>query len=352
MKCQQLQVSMERWLAAGDGISIARDHEISASSSQKQPGQRSSLNGTPAAAKAEQKLEPETYQAIAHWQPQDEHQLELQLGEVVKVLEKYESGWWVAENHAGTRGIIPNTYVTPIVSAAEHSTPKAFRPFDVLIAAYDCVPSTADELAFVVGEKIRLLSSERGWGYGQKVDGTKGYFPLNYVHSAPPSLKRHQPAKSVDVGELDFALARESRLSVFDNMSLDEEDCDAPRASTSRPARHRFSRSEDWGNRLTIDMSSLLPTERPAWDRTEDITQFYPLLNLQSPGPYPEGVNPSRRELYLTDEVNHLILTSSNHCLRQLGIQVFSNLFRYSKSAFKLLPVHKQNELKHRAGLL
>lgn len=48
-----------------------------------------------------------TYKATAG----NEHTLSFQQGEILCVLEKTNSSWWLASNETGQVGYIPNTYV-------------------------------------------------------------------------------------------------------------------------------------------------------------------------------------------------------------------------------------------------
>src|SRR3989338_1632460 len=41
----------------------------------------------------------------------EESELTLQKGEVLKVIAKYDNGWWVGENSAGITGVFPGSYV-------------------------------------------------------------------------------------------------------------------------------------------------------------------------------------------------------------------------------------------------
>lgn len=49
--------------------------------------------------------------AFHNYKPQSENEIELTKGDILKVFEKFENGWWVGETSSGKLGVFPGSYV-------------------------------------------------------------------------------------------------------------------------------------------------------------------------------------------------------------------------------------------------
>ncbi len=55
------------------------------------------------------------YQAAYDFQAEDESELSMRKGDVVRVTETSDPNWWSAENEkTGKKGIVPCQYLTPL----------------------------------------------------------------------------------------------------------------------------------------------------------------------------------------------------------------------------------------------
>ncbi|XP_077568315.1 intersectin-2-like [Stigmatopora nigra] len=126
------------------------------------------------------KKKPEIVQAVATCAA-GAGRLPLTPGQLVVVLAKDSSGWWLGELRARgrkrERGWFPSSHVKPLGSVSSASP----SPVCQVIAMYDYTAANPDELSFSKGRLITVLDkSDPDWWRGE-ADGAAGLLPANYV---------------------------------------------------------------------------------------------------------------------------------------------------------------------------
>uniref|UniRef100_A0A3B4YTY2 Intersectin 2b n=1 Tax=Seriola lalandi dorsalis TaxID=1841481 RepID=A0A3B4YTY2_SERLL len=111
-------------------------------------------------------------------------QLNLENGQLVLILSKNASGWWLGELQARgkkrQKGWFPASHVKILGSNSGKSTP-ALQPVCQVIAIYDYTASNKDEMSFSKGQLINVLDkNDPDWWRGE-INGVTGLFPINYV---------------------------------------------------------------------------------------------------------------------------------------------------------------------------
>ena len=65
------------------------------------------------------------------------------------------------------------------------------------IAIYEFIATQPNQLSLRLRQKVRVTHDDNsGWCYGQSEDGGVGYFPKNYVQTAPPPPMAPPPPPS------------------------------------------------------------------------------------------------------------------------------------------------------------
>ncbi|XP_019746673.1 intersectin-2b isoform X1 [Hippocampus comes] len=112
-------------------------------------------------------------------------QLNLENGQLVVVLSKDKSGWWLGELQARgkkrQKGWFPSSHIQILGSSSGKSTPAAQSGLCQVIAIYDYTAANKDELSFSANQLITVLDkSDPDWWKGE-VNGATGLFPTNYI---------------------------------------------------------------------------------------------------------------------------------------------------------------------------
>nr|XP_012216614.1 PREDICTED: intersectin-1 isoform X3 [Linepithema humile] len=136
---------------------------------------------------------PEIVQVIAPYQATSAEQLDLQRGQLIMIRKKTDSGWWEGELQARGKkrqvGWFPATYVKPLTSSSNRSTPVSHgyqdSPTDPnierVMALYPYQAQNEDELSFEKGDVISVLAKEEASWWRGELNGVSGVFPSNYV---------------------------------------------------------------------------------------------------------------------------------------------------------------------------
>uniref|UniRef100_A0A8B9GWI6 Intersectin 2b n=1 Tax=Astyanax mexicanus TaxID=7994 RepID=A0A8B9GWI6_ASTMX len=111
-------------------------------------------------------------------------QLNLSPGQLILILSKNPSGWWLGELQARgkkrQKGWFPSSHIKQLGSNSGKSTPAAM-PVCQVIAMYDYASAKEDELSFSKSQLINVLDkNDPDWWKGE-VNGVTGLFPTNYV---------------------------------------------------------------------------------------------------------------------------------------------------------------------------
>uniref|UniRef100_A0AAQ5ZHK3 Intersectin 2b n=1 Tax=Amphiprion ocellaris TaxID=80972 RepID=A0AAQ5ZHK3_AMPOC len=135
------------------------------------------------------KKKPEIAQVIKAHTSTGSEQLNLENGQLIVILGKTASGWWLGELQARgkkrQKGWFPASNVKILGSNSGKSTPahqpgKTHTPLQV-IAIYDYTAANQDEMSFTKGQLINVLDkNDPDWWKGE-INGIPGLFPTNYV---------------------------------------------------------------------------------------------------------------------------------------------------------------------------
>ncbi|XP_028329263.1 intersectin-2b isoform X2 [Gouania willdenowi] len=130
------------------------------------------------------KKKPEIGQVIKPHSPTGPDQLILENGQLVLILGKNSSGWWLGELQARgkkrQKGWFPASNIKILGSNSGKSTPASQAVCQV-IAIYDYSAANQDEISFSKGQLINVLDkSNPDWWKGE-INGATGLFPFNYV---------------------------------------------------------------------------------------------------------------------------------------------------------------------------
>lgn len=130
------------------------------------------------------KKKPEVAQVTRPHTSTGPEQLNLENGQLILVLSKDVSGWWLGELQARgkkrQKGWFPATHVKVLESSSGKSTP-APQPVCQVIAIYNYTAANQEEMSFSRGQLISVLDkSDPDWWKGE-ANGVTGLFPTNYV---------------------------------------------------------------------------------------------------------------------------------------------------------------------------
>ncbi|XP_041839803.1 intersectin-2b isoform X2 [Melanotaenia boesemani] len=130
------------------------------------------------------KKKPEIAQVIRAQSSSGPEQLSMENGQLILILGKNSSGWWLGELQARgkkrQKGWFPASHVKILGSNSGKSTP-APQPVCQVIAIYDYAAANQDELSFSKGQLLNVLDkTDPDWWKGE-INGVTGLFPTNYV---------------------------------------------------------------------------------------------------------------------------------------------------------------------------
>ncbi|CAL1603896.1 unnamed protein product [Knipowitschia caucasica] len=127
---------------------------------------------------------PEIAQVARAYPATRPEQLSLEPNQLIVILGKNTSGWWLGELQARgkkrQKGWFPAANVKILGSNSGKSTP-ASQPVCQVIAIYDYTAANGDELSFSKSQLINVLDkNDPDWWKGE-INGSTGLFPTNYV---------------------------------------------------------------------------------------------------------------------------------------------------------------------------
>ncbi|KAK6304783.1 hypothetical protein J4Q44_G00253690 [Coregonus suidteri] len=127
---------------------------------------------------------PEIAQVSTAYTATGTEQLSLAPGQLILILSKNSTGWWLGELQARgkkrQKGWFPASHVKMLGSNSGKSTP-ARLPVCQVIAMYDYKAANEDEMSFSKGQLISVFDkNDPDWWKGE-VNGITGLFPTNYV---------------------------------------------------------------------------------------------------------------------------------------------------------------------------
>ncbi|XP_059897953.1 LOW QUALITY PROTEIN: intersectin-2-like [Gadus macrocephalus] len=127
---------------------------------------------------------PEIAQALVNTVAPTAQQLSLSPGQLIVVLAKNSTGWWLGELQARgkkrQRGWFHSSNVKLLGPTSGKSTPSPL-PVCQVITMYDYTAANQDELSFSKGQLISVLDKTNPDWWKGEVNGVAGLLPTNYV---------------------------------------------------------------------------------------------------------------------------------------------------------------------------
>uniref|UniRef100_H3C3D0 Intersectin 2a n=1 Tax=Tetraodon nigroviridis TaxID=99883 RepID=H3C3D0_TETNG len=127
---------------------------------------------------------PEIAQAVSNTVTPAVNQLSLSPGQLIVVLAKNSTGWWLGELQARgkkrQRGWFHSSCVKLLSPTSVKSSPSPL-PVCQVIAMYDYAAANQDELSFSKGQLINILDKTNPDWWKGEVKGVTGLLPTNYV---------------------------------------------------------------------------------------------------------------------------------------------------------------------------
>uniref|UniRef100_A0A669DA04 Intersectin 2b n=1 Tax=Oreochromis niloticus TaxID=8128 RepID=A0A669DA04_ORENI len=153
-------------------------------------------------------------------------QLNLENSQLILILSKDVSGWWLGELQARgkkrQKGWFPATHVKVLESSSGKSTP-APQPVCQVIAIYDYTAANAEEMSFSKGQLINVLDkSDPDWWKGES-NGVTGLFPTNYVQMTTADVDPSQQW-CADLNSLDSLSPQEKKRQGYIHELIETEE--------------------------------------------------------------------------------------------------------------------------------
>ncbi|CAJ1048909.1 intersectin-2b isoform X1 [Xyrichtys novacula] len=172
------------------------------------------------------KKKPEIAQVIRAQSSSTPEQLSLENGQLILVLSKHSSGWWLGELQARgkkrQKGWFPASHVKILGSNSGKSTPAPQAVCQV-IAIYDYTAANGDEMSFSKGQLINVLDkNDPDWWKGE-INGTTGLFPTNYVKMTTAECDPSQQW-CADLNSLDSMSPQEKKRQGYIHELLQTEE--------------------------------------------------------------------------------------------------------------------------------
>ncbi|KAM9355456.1 intersectin-2-like isoform 2-T4 [Pholidichthys leucotaenia] len=127
---------------------------------------------------------PEIAQVVTATAAPTIHQLSLSPGQLIVVLAKNSTDWWLGELQARgkkrQRGWFHSSHVKLLGPSSSKSSPSPL-PVCQVIAMYDYTAANQDELSFSKGQLINILDKTNPDWWKGEASGVTGLLPTNYV---------------------------------------------------------------------------------------------------------------------------------------------------------------------------
>jgi len=140
---------------------------------------------------------------IFEYNASQEDELTLAVGDIVKIIDQSDDGWWEGELN-GKHGMFPENFVEVIDEVPINNIPKpapiAKPPKVTARVTFDYDAEETDELNLREGDVIQILDQEdEGWWEGL-CNGKRGMFPSNFVKIIDDSTAKAVPVP-MDIAE-------------------------------------------------------------------------------------------------------------------------------------------------------
>ncbi|KAF5885983.1 intersectin-2-like isoform X1, partial [Clarias magur] len=169
---------------------------------------------------------PEVVQVTSAYTAAGTGQLNLFPGQLIVILSKNQSGWWLGELQARgkkrQKGWFPASHIKQLGSNSGKSTPATAAAAQV-IALYDYTAANQDELTFSKDQIINVLDkSDPDWWRGE-LNGVTGLIPTNYVKT---STSESDPSQQwcADLTSLDSMSLQEKKRQGYIHELIETEE--------------------------------------------------------------------------------------------------------------------------------
>ncbi|XP_068188148.1 neutrophil cytosol factor 1 [Antennarius striatus] len=140
----------------------------------------------------------DTYRVIADFTKTSKHEINLNTGDLVEIVEKNQNGWWFCQCES-KRGWAPAAYLEPLDGPEEAEDPEPDYEGDLHVTANAYQAEQEDEISLEVGETVEVIHKLLdGWWVVRKGEET-GYFPSMFLNKAGKreaermNLRRQKP---------------------------------------------------------------------------------------------------------------------------------------------------------------
>ncbi|KAJ8275741.1 hypothetical protein COCON_G00074930 [Conger conger] len=122
----------------------------------------------------------ETYRVIADYKHSSKHELSLEVGALVDIVEKTSNGWWFCQCDS-RQGWVPASYLEPLEGPEEAEEPDPNYEGELYITTKGYNAVEDDELTLVVGETVEVIHKLLdGWWVVRKGELT-GHYPSMFL---------------------------------------------------------------------------------------------------------------------------------------------------------------------------
>ncbi|XP_075906136.1 intersectin-2b isoform X2 [Nelusetta ayraudi] len=172
------------------------------------------------------KKKQEIAQVLKAYSSSSPELLNLESGQLILILSKNASGWWLGELQARgkkrQKGWFSSSHVKILGSNSGKSTPAPQAVCQV-IAMYDYAAANTDEMSFSKGQLISVLDkNDPDWWKGE-LNGATGLFPTNYVKLTTADCDPSQQW-CADLNSLDSLSPQEKKRQGYIHELIDSED--------------------------------------------------------------------------------------------------------------------------------
>ncbi|KAI7685872.1 Intersectin-2 [Sarcoptes scabiei] len=171
--------------------------------------------------------------AVAAYTATGPEQLSLEVGQLIQVRKKTQTGWWEGELQAKGKkkqiGWFPASYIKPFGSSSNNSTSESSKSateepeIERVQALYNFNAQRDDEISFVKDDIIRVLSkSDPTWwrGHNTRTDAV-GLFPSNHIQVLSSEESNKVESDPIfDEASMNFRSSGASDPFNFDEMNF------------------------------------------------------------------------------------------------------------------------------------
>ncbi|XP_028415259.1 neutrophil cytosol factor 1-like [Dendronephthya gigantea] len=195
----------------------------------KDPVERVSSNNI--SDNAEMSNEIDQYVSIAAFDAGGTGELSVVEGEIVTVIEKNTSGWWLVSNQQGKSGFTPATFLQPVeaMTNTREEWQDVAGPDNIYTAVKDYVAQCPDEMSFKCGEEVEVLAmSNFGWWQVRSLYSDKiGLCPASSLTIKKASVYYEDPMNEYRKSIIQFSKKYSGREREAPPRTSSQKSCDS-----------------------------------------------------------------------------------------------------------------------------